>query len=63
MKSRATVYVVLVLALGGIAWFSSGFRLVDTIGLLSSGVIAGFALAEVAAGRTGPPRTSPPGAR
>ena len=50
-------YMFLVLALGGIATFSSGFRLVDTIGLLASGVIAGFALAEIAAGRKAPCRT------
>ncbi len=51
MSSRGRAYVFLVLALGGIARFSSGLRLVDTIGLLGSGVLAGVALAQIAAGR------------
>jgi len=57
MNNRARAYVFLVLALGGIATFSRGLRLVDTIGLLASGVLAGVALAQVAAGRQGPRRT------
>ena len=57
MNNRARAYVFLVLALGGIATFSRGLRLVDTIGLLASGALAGVALAQVAAGRQGPRRT------
>ena len=57
MNSRAKAYVFLVLALGGIAQFSRGLRLVDTIGLLASGVVAGVALAQIAAARKSPRRT------
>ena len=57
MNSRARAYVFLMLALGGIATFSRGLRLVDTLGLLASGVVAGVALAQIAAGRQGPRRT------
>ena len=56
MKSRARPYVFLMIALGGIANFSRGLRLVDTIGLLASGALAGVALAQIAAARKGPPR-------
>ena len=56
MTSRRRAFVFLVLALVGIALFSRGLRLVDTLGLLASGVLAGVALAEIAAGRTGPRR-------
>lgn len=54
MNSRAKAYVFLILALGGIAQFSRGLRLVDTIGLLASGVVAGVALAQIAAARKSP---------
>ena len=57
MTSRAKAYVFLILALGGIAQFSRGLRLVDTIGLLASGVLAGVALAQIAAVRKGSRRT------
>ena len=56
MNSRARGFVFLIFALGGIARFSSGLRLVDTVGLLASGVLAGVALAQLAAARQGPPR-------
>jgi hypothetical protein len=56
MNSRGRAFVFLMLALGGIAMFSRGLRLVDTIGLLASGVLAGVALAELAAARKGPRR-------
>ncbi len=56
MNSRRRAFVFLMLALGGIATFSRGLRLVDTIGLLASGVLAGVALAELAAARKGPRR-------
>ena len=56
MNSRRRTVVFLVLALAGIALFSRGLRFVDTFGLLVSGVLAGVALAEIAAGRKGPRR-------
>lgn len=51
MNSRRRAFVFLVFALVGIFAFSRGLRLVDTIGLLASGVVAGVALAELAATR------------
>lgn len=53
MNSRGSAVVFLVLALAGVLVFSRGLRLVDTIGLLASGVLAGVALAQIAAGRKG----------
>jgi hypothetical protein len=52
MVTRARSIVFLVLALGGVAAFARGFRLVDTLGLLASGVLAGIALAQIAAARS-----------
>ena len=57
MQTRRRAIVFLILALGGVFAFSRGLRLVDTIGLLASGVLAGIALAEIAAGRHRPRRT------
>jgi len=49
VATRRTVPLALLLvALAGIAAFSQGFRLVDTIGLLVCGVVAGAALAALA---------------
>jgi hypothetical protein len=48
---RVTSLVVLAAALVGIAVFSQGLRLIDTIGLLVSGAAAGGALASIAASR------------
>jgi hypothetical protein len=56
MQSRGRAVAILILALVGIAAFSRGLRLVDTIGLLASGVLAGVALAQLAAARTRPRR-------
>ena len=56
MNSRLRAVVFLAFALAGILTFSRGLRLVDTIGLLASGVVAGVALAELAAARKGPRR-------
>ena len=53
MNSRRRAFVLLMFALGGIFVFSRGLRLVDTIGLLASGVVAGVALAQLAAARQG----------
>ena len=61
MSIRARGVLFLVFALGGIARFSSSLRLVDTVGLLGSGVLAGVALAQIAAARTAPHRKSPEG--
>jgi hypothetical protein len=40
--------MLLCVALAGIVIFSQGFRLIDTIGLLVCGVVAGAALATLA---------------
>jgi hypothetical protein len=46
--------ILLAVALAGIVKFSQGFLVVDTVGLLASGVVAGASLAALAAGRIGP---------
>ena len=52
MRQRIAVpIVVLIIALGGVARFAQGLRLVDTIGLLTSGALAGSAMAQLAAVR------------
>ena len=58
MRMSGRAFVLLIVAVAGIVSFSRGLRLVDTIGLLASGVLAGVALAEIAAARTrrGPSR-------
>jgi len=43
--------ILLIAALAGIVVFSRGLRLVDTVGMLTCGLIAGGALAAIAAGR------------
>ena len=43
--------LVLIAAVAGIAFFSQGLRVVDTVGMLVSGVFAGAALAALAARR------------
>ncbi|MBI2828555.1 MAG: hypothetical protein HYX77_04705 [Acidobacteria bacterium] len=43
--------ILLVVALAGIAKCSQGLRVVDTVGLLASGVVAGASLAAMAAAR------------
>jgi hypothetical protein len=48
---RILPLVVLFVALVGMVWFSQGLRVVDTVGLLTSGVIAGASLASLAAAR------------
>lgn len=48
---RAVPWILLAIALAGFAGFSQGFRIVDTVGLLASGVVAGAALAALAAAR------------
>jgi hypothetical protein len=40
--------IFLIIALGGLARFSRGLRLVDTVGLFASGALAGSALAQIA---------------
>jgi hypothetical protein len=51
LDSRRTPLILLIAALAGIFFFSSGLRLVDTVGMLACGVIAGGSLAAIAAGR------------
>jgi len=49
VAERRTIPVVLLLvALAGVAIFWQGFRLIDTVGLLVCGVVAGAALAALA---------------
>jgi MYXO-CTERM domain-containing protein len=43
--------ILLMVALAGIVTFAQGLRLVDTVGLLMSGALAGAALAALAAHR------------
>jgi hypothetical protein len=50
-RSAAVPLVLLIAALAGALLFSRGLRLVDTVGMLTCGVIAGGALAAIAAGR------------
>lgn len=48
-KHRAVI--LLVVAAIGIAWFSRGIGLVDTVALLACGLMAGGSLAALAAAR------------
>jgi len=48
-KGRTVPLTLLLVALAGIIGFSQGFRLIDTVGLLVCGVVAGAALASLAA--------------
>jgi hypothetical protein len=48
---RAAPLIVLAASLVGIAVFSRGLGVVDTIGVLASGAAAGAALASIAARR------------
>jgi hypothetical protein len=45
--------LLLIGSLAGIVFFSRGLRLVDTVGMLICGLVAGGALAAIAAGRKG----------
>jgi hypothetical protein len=49
--SRAVPLILLAVALIGIIVFSRGMRVVDTVGMLTCGAIAGGALAAIAAWR------------
>ena len=51
LRQRALPLAILALALAGMAIFSRGLRVVDTIGLLVSGAVAGASLAALAAAR------------
>jgi hypothetical protein len=48
---RAVPWIVLAAALVGIATFSQGLGVIDTIVVLASGAAAGMALAAIAAAR------------
>jgi hypothetical protein len=48
---RPLPLVLLTAALVGIFWFSRGLRIVDTVGLLISGALAGASIAALAAAR------------
>ena len=51
LDSRRVALILLIAAFAGILFFSRGLRLVDTIGMLACGVIAGGSLAAIAASR------------
>jgi hypothetical protein len=51
LGSRTVPLALLITAVVGIVFFSRGLRLVDTVGMLTCGVIAGGSLAAIAAGR------------
>ena len=51
----AAPLALLIVALVGIAVFSQGLRVVDTVGLLASGALAGGSLAALAAARRSRP--------
>jgi hypothetical protein len=48
---RAVPVILLIASLAGIAFFSRGLRLIDTVGMLACGLIAGGSLAAIAANR------------
>lgn len=52
MPPRALPVLVLIASAAGMLWFSQRLGVVDTIALLACGVVAGGALAALAAGRT-----------
>ena len=52
VTTRVAPVILLVIALAGIAAFSQGLRLIDTVGLLASGALAGASLAAIARRRT-----------
>ena len=51
MQRRVIPVIVLVVALAGILTFAQGLRVVDTVGLLASGAVAGGTIAALAAAR------------
>ena len=51
VAGRAVPLILLIVALAGILGFSQGFRLIDTVGLLISGAVAGASMAAIAARR------------
>jgi hypothetical protein len=53
-RQRAVPLVVLAVAVVAIARFSQGFRVVDTVGLLVSGVVAGASIAALSGLRRSP---------
>lgn len=56
MRSRAVPLILLIVSVAGIVRFSQGLRVIDTVGMLACGVVAGASLAALAARRTGPRR-------
>jgi hypothetical protein len=51
VTARWVPLLVLTIAVAGIAAFSQGLRLIDTVGMLICGVVAGASLAAIAASR------------
>jgi hypothetical protein len=56
LSRRSLAFVLLIAALAGIAFFIQGFGLLDTIGALTCGAVAGSSLAEIAAAAPKGPR-------
>ena len=52
MPPRVLPVLVLIASAAGMLWFSQRLGVIDTIALLACGVVAGGALAALAAGRT-----------
>jgi hypothetical protein len=48
---HAVPVILLIVALAGIVKFSQGLSVLDTVGLLASGIMAGASLASLAAAR------------
>jgi hypothetical protein len=51
LRSAAAPILLLIASLAGIFFFSRGLGVVDTVGMLACGVIAGGSLAAIAAAR------------
>jgi len=51
VATRAVPTILLIVALSGVVLFAQGFRTIDTVGLLVSGLVAGASLASLAARR------------
>ena len=52
MPSRGVPLILLVASVAGMFWFSQRLQIIDTIAMLGCGLVAGGALASIAAGRS-----------
>jgi hypothetical protein len=51
LRTYAGPLILLIVSLAGIVRLSQGFRLVDTVGMLACGALAGASMAAIAARR------------